>query len=336
MTQRLAILLAVVAVGLLYLPGAEVARAAGGSAGCTLLFAGSPLEAVGWFVLMSVPAVLIGGLVSTLGNPLGGVFTVAVGLLFPAVSGGPIDQWLRNAASAGAYWVLIAEAAVWAGLIVVAVVSCYGLSRAARSWLPDSLLAGDRWRDRGPEPSEVRPARWVWGFHRREQTGILGALYSHDGLARLGPGRVAALQFWGSAAVTTAVGGILAAMLMQSGDIWQVVGSLILAFMLSGLLGHQLFPSANPLGVLLSPLVAGAAWYAWVATAGLPDVSLLRAYFTDQLPNGGVALPIYYAAAGVAGASIGLGWSQDLIETHRHQDAVEDEAGAGPAEGTRA
>ena len=333
MTQRLAILLAIVAVGLLYLPGTEVARAADGSAGCTLLFAGSPLEAVGWFLMMSVPAVLIGGLVSALGNPLGGVFVVAVGLLFPAVSGGPIDQWLRNAASAGAYWALVAEAAVWAALMVMAVVGCYGLSRAVRSRLPGGLLASDRWRDRGPEPSEVRPPRWVWGFHRREQTGVLGALYTTEGLERLGPGRIAALQFWGSAAVTTVVGGILAAMLMQSGDTWQVVGSLILAFTLAGLLGHQLFPAANPLGVLLSPLVAGALWYVWVATAGLPDVSLLRAYFTGQLPNGGVGLPIYYAAAGVAGASLGLGWSQDLIETHRHQDAVSDEAGPGPVEG---
>ena len=85
---------------------------------------------------------------------------------------------------------------------------------------------------------------------------------------------------------------------------------------------------------MLSPLAAATLWYAWVATGGLPEVSLLRAYFTDQLPNAAMGLPIYYASAGVAGAALGLGWSQDLIETHRHNAALagEAQAGAGPSE----
>ena len=71
-----------------------------------------------------------------------------------------------------------------------------------------------------------------------------------------------------------------------------------------------------------------------MATAGMPEVSLLRAYFTDQLPNAVLGLPIYYASAGVAGAALGLGWSQDLIETHRQQEAWWEQEESGAADGT--
>ena len=132
--QRLLILAAVVAGGLVYLRGEATARAADGSDGLTLLFAAEPTAAVGAFILLSVPVVVLAAAAAAAGNPLAGIFTVAAALIFPVVRSGTIDHWMGNAAAPSDLLGLSAESGLWAVGVAGAVLSCGWLSARMRPW----------------------------------------------------------------------------------------------------------------------------------------------------------------------------------------------------------
>ena len=122
-------------------------------------------------------------------------------------------------------------------------------------------------------------------------------------------------------------------LLAQSPDEGQIIGALIVSFALAALLGHQLFPSPARLPILLAPLAVAFGAYLWTGLS-VGEIETLRARFymsypptagsyeqTVLLPTA-MALPVYYASAGVLGTVLGLGWSQSLHYANQRHVAM--------------
>ena len=315
--QRIAILIFAIVGGLLYLQAVPVARAADGSEGCTLVFAASSAEAIGTFALFSIPVVILAALVSSLGSPLAGVFTMAVAAIFAAVGGGSIDQWVRAAPGASAYWGLALDAALWAVGAGAAILACYWLSGHIRLRLPARWRADDHWRDE-MDHDAVKRHELFWGFDPPSTVGVLAALSQDPTSARPSRWEWAA----GSGIICLLVGGVLSQLLIQSAEVWQVTWGAGLGFAFAALIAHQLVPVRNPIFILLSPIVAAMLLYALFALGGGDRVELLQRYFDNDLPGAALGLPIFHASAGVAGAAVGVGWSEVLILAHLAEKAA--------------
>jgi hypothetical protein len=141
--------------------------------------------------------------------------------------------------------------------------------------------------------------------------------------------RVAWTPSLGALAVTVLIAYILEWFLLRSPDTWQVVWVLIIAFTLSSLAAHQIYPQAAALAVLLGPLVLAAAAYVWVALSYDSAAELAEGLHNfkglhggrERLPRIAAALPIFYASAGVCGATLGLGWSMAIGASRRPKPA---------------
>ena len=141
--------------------------------------------------------------------------------------------------------------------------------------------------------------------------------------------RVAWSPSLGALAVTVLGAYILEWFLLRSPDTWQVVWVLIIAFTLSSLAAHQIYPQTASLAILLGPLVLAAAAYLWAALSYDNAAELLEGSHNfqglvgsrEQLPQIAVVLPIFYASAGVCGATLGLGWSKAIGAARRPRPA---------------
>ena len=85
--------------------------------------------------------------------------------------------------------------------------------------------------------------------------------------------------------------------------------------------------------ILLAPTLTSAAWYLFIGLTGGSGDQMLAAHFAGESWNVGLALPIHYASAGVAGAAIGIGWSQQLlspqsITSHSDSESAQDRLAA--------
>ena len=92
-----------------------IIQAADGSGGLSLISAnwGLPQAVIG-LAMASVPAVVLGILVSATGNPLSGVFVVAASLCALAAITGPVDGWIyRLDLPTKDYGLLILEMLLW-------------------------------------------------------------------------------------------------------------------------------------------------------------------------------------------------------------------------------
>ncbi len=313
--QRVILTVAVVIGGLLYLAAGRVAMAAEGWDGCTLLFAGSPVGAAFAFAITSIVVCFIAGTASATGNPLAGPFVIAAALAFPAVAGGSIDDWLRYHDLPGGYRVLAVEVLLWGGLLFAGMWATPLIRNRVRPRLPH-WLAGD-----SAEPRDAPVIQWVWSSPEMQDEGFFGLVEQIAEATRLSPGRVQ--EALGTAVTLLAAWG-LSILLLRVPDVGQVTVGLVLGFTLGSLLGHQMFPATRPVGFLLCPFVLAACTYLWVAATYRSEDAVLHAAFRigDLLAEGtlartALALPIAYASAGVAGVTLGVGWSQVIIANRR-------------------
>ena len=297
MKQRVGVVAMVVIGGLLYRHGVDAMRVAGGAEGASLLAADSPISAFGQLLSVTLAVVIMGSIVSALGNPLAGVFAAATALVVPAIVGGPIDEWLRSAAGASDYWTLAIEAGVWAVIITAVAKVIVTTAERLQARLPEIWF--DEVADEGDH---------------NDESGLGWDVVTM--VAKSVKMRPAVMQSTLAAASATIIGLLPTAILMQTSAVNQAGWSIFVSFIIAGVLAHQLFPSRNPIGILISPLLTAMIWYIYAAVTQDGSTSMLSSYFTDHFVNGATALPIFYASAGVAGAAMGIGWSQALIKAH--------------------
>ena len=275
------------------------------SSGISLVDDGSAanVRALGFLALAALPVVLAGIIVSATGNPLSGVFAGAAALLVLACRGGSITGWIfRHERLPDDYRGLIVEALVYAiGLAVVLRLHQFFRPRL-RPRLPALLVSRHfglpAHTDKAPPPPPP---------HRGP---ILTALFGPPHAAKLAGDLSSQL---GALAVCLAAGGAFSYLLLRSPQTGQVVCGLMVAFALAGLISHLLFPHADPLPILLAPLLVAAIGYVWVLISYAGAPSLHAGLFSRTLPGLAMALPIHFASAGVAGAALGLGWGQGFL-----------------------
>lgn len=325
--------------------------------GFSLVYAASPVVLVGALILW---AALVGGLAALSGaggNPLAAPAVVGVALLGPAVGAGSIDGWIRRFGSPGAYGWLAVELAVWAGLIAAMLLGGWAARPALRRRLPGVLrLHHYHELDEADQSPSVQAttalgpiliaAAVVFIVDRRLVTDFVACLMVSLALLaglwaaalgvenlRLGrsPRHVPPSATTGflAATVSVSIGQLALFLFMRSEAIGQVVGTLIVGFAVATLIGHQMFPTARRLPLLLAPLIAGAAAYLWAAGSINDPTHLLARFFAhySQQPIPALlpparALPVHYAAAGVLGSAIGMGWSQGLHAAAQKHVAV--------------
>lgn len=281
--QRLLIAAACVIGSIIWLWAGFVLAANDALPGYTIVNAGTgPLLALIVVVLTAIPAVLLGLYVGAVGNPLSGVFTVAAALMILAASGGSIDGFLWRNALPGAFILLAFEMVVWLVGAVVVLILLQQTRSAIRNRLPH--LAVDDFYG-----SDIRFFSW-------STNTVIATL------------------------VCVVVGGFFTTTLVRSSDTGQVVGSVLLAFLVGGLVAQTVLKQSNPIGILLAPALVGIGAYLYVGL-GMAGSDTLSAWYKGDLPGAAQVLPIFYISAGVAGSALGVGFAQG-IEHARHLEAI--------------
>lgn len=257
-----------------------------GHSGLSLIASGqgplAALRAVVVMLLACLPALAMGLLISALGNPLGGVFVLAGSLTVAAIRGGPIDGLLWRADSLALYYALLAELAIWAGLFI-------------------AFLWFER---RTRRPLRMRFRRWA----RRDHLGH----HLNIDLPRR-PGA------WIAGLLCAGGGGFGAYVLIQSTATGQLVGSLLLAFLVSATFAHLLIAQWNPIPILLAPLLAASVAYGYVLWQFESYTTFVHAANAGQVWGPALVPPIYYVSAGIAGCAMGVGLGQAI----EHSRAVQ-------------
>ncbi len=277
-----------------WISAAGALAAADGSKGFSLMAAhGGLVHALPALLLAAAPAIVLSVVCSSVGNPLCGLFTLTTALWVVAAQGNPIGDWVHrtDAKLPGDYAGLAIELFIWAAIFIGFIFLVYFARPLVRKALP--FLA--RQPHLGEELKVTRG--WI-------------------------PSLV-------SAAIAAVIGGVLAYVLLRSPQKGQVIGALMLAFMVGGLAGDLITAflfkkhSANPIGIILAPLVVGLFAYLLTAWGYRDSEAFLKAFFeaagapgartnlnVARLSGLALALPIDYASAGIAGCALGVGWSQ--------------------------
>jgi len=353
--QRAAIFIGLVMAGACY---ALIARSAiaQGTVGLTLLGTGGT-QTLLLLVGLSLPVIAIALAAAAMGNPLVGPLIVCGGLIVAASMGGSIDGWIRNIESPADYWLLFIETFIWAALVVIARLAVRAGWPKLRSKLPAPMRSA--YCRELVEPAEhptqqagiaagcvlVSAAvvalfmRWalidyitilIIALVLVSLAWVAGVMLGNafDRSAPATPVRAAIGPAFLAGIVTTTVGTFVLMLLQQSADAGQVIGAMLVGFTAAALLAHQVYPTTARLPMLLSPLCIAAAGYAWMALSNDSASQVMLRYFLDfsqdkppitTLPPVTLALPIFYASAGVAGVCIGIGWSQALhVNADRH------------------
>src|SRR5690606_26000272 len=92
-------------------------------------------------------------------------------------------------------------------------------------------------------------------------------------------------------------------------------------FMLGSLIAHVAVPHNNLVGILFAPALTALATYGWVLTRHGDTEDVLHAWFnlnqslagSDRIVGPALALPIFYASAGLMGCALGVGWAQVIV-----------------------
>ena len=273
--QRLLIAFAVALGGVSWLLVIAPLLPGDGSTGLSLLDARAGLiTAVVLLLVAGLPVFILGLIASALSHPLAGVFAVTAALMVLAAAGGKIDGFLQRTELPAGYGWLVLETAIW--LVGLALL----------------LFLIHR----------LRPAL-------RERLGLLPTPDDADLGTRLGLPKSEALL---AGLICAGVGGGLGYILIRSTDGGQVIGSLLLAFTIGGLVAQLVMRQANPVPILVSPLAVAIAVYGYIflmPTYATTD-NVLEAWFSQSLPGLALALPIHYVSAAVAGCTLGVGVAQ--------------------------
>ncbi len=282
--HRLVIGLSLVIGGLCWLLALGALTAADGSTGLSLMDAhvGTP-SAVLIVIAAGLPAIILGLVTASTGNPLAGTFTVCGSLLLLGSMGGSIDGYLRRTELQAGFRPLAVEAVIWLVLLALVII------------LIDRLQ------------TKVRP-----GLNMLATAQHLGT--RTELTLPNGPALLAGL-------ITAVAGAFICNLLIQSSDGGHVNGSLLLGFGVAALIGNMAIPQRNPVVILLSPMAVALAAYLWVARSYTTTDALLADLYSHNLLNLALALPIQYASAGITGCVLGVGLAQTL-EHVRHTTAV--------------
>lgn len=299
-TQRLLMLLAVGIATPAWWWAAGLLPPADGLSGWTLSDSAAGLVgAAGLLLLCALPALAAAGFISVTGNPLSGVFCLALagGI---AHHGNALVGVARRAADAPgtapgtAPGNLASETALVIPEVGVGMYPRLVIEMGVGVLLLTLLLAG----------LQALRGWWSKRVPRRLLSRHLGDsvhLWKIDGKSVT------------AGLITAAVGAVLTALLVQDGHPQQVAGGLVLAFAIASLLGHAVAPNHRPWATLMAPAIVGSVGYVWAARQ-LSDTSdadaLLAALYTDALPGLALGLPLHYLTAGVLGCAIGIGIGQ--------------------------
>ncbi|MGB0767080.1 MAG: hypothetical protein ACPGYV_05175, partial [Phycisphaeraceae bacterium] len=119
-----------------------------------------------------------------------------------------------------------------------------------------------------------------------------------------------------------ALGWILCRFIMQTPATGQVIGSILLSFVIAGLTARLILPTGNVVFLLLSPLLVGFVSYAMAAVmhgSASGDDLILR-WQRGEIIGPMFAMPIHWASAGLIGVSVGIGMAQ-AIDRVRVEDS---------------
>ena len=273
--QRMVIFAAVMVGAVVWSSLASVLGAADGSTGLSLT---SSYLGLFWATvvvgLAGLIALGLGLIASAMGNPLSGVFAVSAGLCVLAALAGSIDGWINRSQLPGDYGLLMVEVLVWQSGVVV-------------------MLAAIRWLR--------SPVRAAWP-----------ALAYDDHLGVDLHLKLPRLQALAAAAVCSVCGLAIGWVTIRTSDVGQVIGSLMLGFGVGGLAAGLVFPKVNPAALLFSPAIVAVGVYAYILMSYGSGDDLLRALYNQQFPGVGLALPIHYVSAGIAGCTMGVGIAQGI------------------------
>lgn len=298
-TQRLMMVAAIVLGTLCWLSVLPLLKAADGSAGLSLMDARSGVVmACVWMLLAGLPALLAGLYVSSAGNPLSGVFTVGISLMILAAHGGSMQGLINRQAerpsgepTGGAIFLqLEMEMVLWA----LAWCLMMFLTRRYRWWIRHTLVPRRLKTPFPPTLTEEDTPRFVLQV-RPAMAGLLCAM----------------------------LGWILCRYIMQTHENGQVIGSILLSFVLAGLTARLALPTGNVVFLLLSPLLVGFASYAYATLlhgSASADELILR-WQRGEVVGPMFAMPIHWASAGLIGVSVGIGMAQaiDRVRTEEHE-----------------
>ncbi len=291
-TQRLMMTGAVVLGTLCWLLVLPMLRSADGYSGLSLLDARSGVVLACVALLVAgLPALLSGLYVSSSGNPLSGVFTIACALLVLAGKGGSMTGLIlrqrerpAGQANGGAIFTQLAiEMVLWA----LAWCLMMFLVRRYRDAIRDHLV----------------PRRLKTSFERRvpieEEDTPRFVLQVRPAMAGLLCGALA----W-----------VLCRFIMQTPATGQVIGSILTAFLIAGLTARLAIPTGNVVFLLLSPLFVGFASFAYASVlhGSLSALELEAAWIRGQIVGPLFAMPIHWASAGLIGVSVGIGMAQAI------------------------
>lgn len=294
-TQRLLMLLAVGIGTPAWWWAAGMLPPADGLSGWTLSDSAYGLVGgTGLLLLAALPVLVAAGLISVTGNPLSGVFCVALAggiahhgnALVGVARRATDDHGLAGAVPGGAIYLGLA---VEMGVGVLVLTLLLAGVQALRGW----------WAKRVP--------RRLLSRHLGESVH----LWKVDGKSVT------------AGLITAAVGAVLTAALVQNDDPQQVAGGLVLAFAIASLVGHAVAPNQRPWATLVAPAAVGVAGYVWAARqlGGSEDPNaLLAALYADTLPGLALGLPLHYLTAGVLGCAIGIGVGQ-VVEQAKLSEA---------------
>ncbi len=311
---------------------------------------------VAWLAL----AVAAGLIVAAVGNVMAGAALLAAAMLGPAASGGAIEAWLRTHADPGRYMLLALDAMAWAlpfaAMVLIAHCGRDRLRHMLPAWLRaahyQELAEGEQ-----PPPFQSAAAAGpvllsaaVVFMLKRSLTvdyiatlliglclltlawlaALVGRMVMERGAGGLQWRTPVASSFLGGV-VAMAVGSAIAMILLASADSGQVIGGLLVAFTVAGLVGHQMFPTRTRLTFIVAPLLLAVAAYGWTATTVADADELLHRLFQPNAAGGNtpllplaLALPAHYASAGVLGSLLGVGWSQSLHAANQKHVTVVD------------
>ena len=272
---------------LLILPALTTAD---GSSGLSLIDARvGVVWACGLLLLAGLPALLLGLYVSSAGNPLSGMFTIGFALLVLAAHGGSMTGLIwrqadrpRSQASGGSIFMQFEiEMVLW-----------------ALAWcLMMLLLRKYRTRIRG-----LMVPRWL-----KTNFSIQMPIEEDDT-----PRFVLHVRPMMAGLLCATFAFVLCKVFMQTPATGQVLGSILLAFIIAGLTARLILPTGNVVYLLLSPLLVGFATYALGAvlhgSASADD--LIFRWQRGEITGPMFAMPIHWASAGIIGVSVGIGVAQ--------------------------
>lgn len=323
---RLLITIAAIAGSMLWVSAAEAAMAPDGSGGISLITAGSFGKATAMILLAGLPALIMGLVISALGNPLSGLFAAAIGLCSLAVTGGEMNGWIdrTNAGLPGDYLKLAMETLLWFAAVIVFLIVAMKLRPSIRKTIP----------------------KLVDKHHFGSNTQL----------------RKFNASAWTAGGITALVGGILSFLLLRTAESGQVVGGLILAFMIAAFVGmlvagsifgelrrdsdtdqgegqdkgskieRLVAPPRNPIPVLLAPAVVAIIGYLLTMVAFSDKADLLASWYSGGVLGIARALPIHYASAGIIGCCLGIGWAQAVAgDSSSHEEETGNSAAIAEA-----